>query len=201
VSEHLRKKIALRPACRDCGAFLLAFHPFIWYTNHLEGKSMTNELRREQETKSIAYSRLKRVLSELKITVPELHRRLAEKGLGVNLKSLYRLSNETSPVERLDLRVAGAICEVCSVKLSDLITFETGEENLRRLEAKKQKRLDELMALNNDGLLTPQEREELQALVREVEELSLQNARVLKRQRQLLERSQTSLEKWVRRGN
>jgi DNA-binding Xre family transcriptional regulator len=162
---------------------------------------MTNELRREQETKSIAYSRLKRVLSELKITVPELHRRLAEKGLGVNLKSLYRLSNETSPVERLDLRVAGAICEVCSVKLSDLITFETGEENLRRLEAKKQKRLDELMALNNDGLLTPQEREELQALVREVEELSLQNARVLKRQRQLLERSQTSLEKWVRRGN
>lgn len=143
---------------------------------------------------TLAYSRLKRVLSELKITVPELHRRInLSLGMKVNLKSLYRLSNETSPVERLDLRVAGAICEVCKVPLGDLITFETGEENLRRLEAKKQKRLDELMALNNDGLLTPQEREELQALVREVEELSLQNARVLKRQRQLLERSQTSL--------
>jgi phage-related protein len=83
--------------------------------------------------------------------------------------------------------VAGAICEVCSVKLNDLIIFETVVENLRRLEAKKQKRLSTLMAKNNDGLLTPQEREELQALVREVEELSLQNARVLDRQRHLLE--------------
>jgi hypothetical protein len=153
---------------------------------------MTNELRREQETKSIAYSRLKRVLSEQKITVPELHRRLAEKGLRVNLKSLYRLSNEHQPLERLDLRVAGAICEVCKVPLGDLITFEAFGENLRRLEVNKQKRLDVLMAKNNDGLLTTLEREELQALVREVEELSLANARVLKKHIEILERPQTS---------
>jgi hypothetical protein len=136
---------------------------------------------------TLAYSRLKRVLSELKITVPELHRRILGRGIRVNKKSLYRLSNELKPLSRLDLRVAGAICEVCSVKLNDLIIFETVVENLRRLEAKKQKRLSTLMAKNNDGLLTPQEREELQALVREVEELSLQNARVLDRQRHLLE--------------
>jgi len=136
---------------------------------------------------TLAYSRLKRVLSELKITVPELHRRILSRGIRVNLKSLYRLSNEHQPIERLDLRVAGAICEVCEVALSDLITFETVVENLRRLEAKKQKRLSTLMAKNNDGLLTKNEREELQALVREVEDLSLQNARVLHRQRNLLE--------------
>jgi hypothetical protein len=88
--------------------------------------------------------------------------------------------------------VAGAICEVCKVSLSDLITFETEVENLRRLEAKKQKRLDELMAKNNDGLLTQNERYDLQALVREVEELSLQNARVLQRQRNLLETRKAS---------
>lgn len=135
---------------------------------------------------TLAYSRLKRVLSELKITVPELHRRINEKGLRVNKH--YRLSNETSPLSRLDLKVAGAICEVCEVALSDLITFEMGGESLRRLPAARQKRLSELMAKNNDGLLTSAEREELQALVREVEELSLQNARVLKNQRQFLER-------------
>ena len=71
--------------------------------------------------------------------------------------------------------------------LSDLITFETVGENLKKLSAGKQKRLDVLMAKNNDGLLTKNERYELQALVREVEELSLQNARVLHRQRNLLE--------------
>jgi hypothetical protein len=141
---------------------------------------------------TLAYSQLKRVLSELKITVPELHRRILGQGLRVNLKSLYRLSNEHQPLLRLDLRVAGAICEVCDVSLSDLITFETGIENLRRLEAKKQKRLDELMAKNNDGLLTQNERYDLQALVREVEKLSLQNARVLQRQRNILETRKAS---------
>lgn len=137
---------------------------------------------------TLAYSRLKRVLSELKITVPELHRRILGQGLRVNLKSLYRLNNEHQPLFRLDLRVAGAICEVCEVALSDLITFETVGENMKKLSAGKQKQLDVLMAKNNDGLLTTNERYELQALVREVEELSLQNARVLKRQRNLLER-------------
>lgn len=137
---------------------------------------------------TLAYSQLKRVLSELKITVPELHRRILGRGLRVNLKSLYRLSNEHQPLFRLDLRVAGAICEVCSVALSDLITFETVGENLKKLSAGKQNRLDVLMGKNNDGLLSKKERDELQALVREVEELSLQNARVLQRQQNLLER-------------
>jgi hypothetical protein len=67
-----------------------------------------------------AYSRLKRVLDERKLTVPELLRRIKRAGMKVNLKSLYRLSNEHQPVEHLDLRVAGAICWVCDVPLSEL---------------------------------------------------------------------------------
>ena len=54
-----------------------------------------------------AFSRLKRVLDEQNVTVPELHRRLLRQGLRVNVKSLYRLSNDRQPLQRLDLRLQG----------------------------------------------------------------------------------------------
>jgi hypothetical protein len=130
-----------------------------------------------------AYSRLRRVLGERKMSVPDLQRRLERQGLNVNLKSLYRLSKDDQPIERLNLRVAGMICEVCRVPLSELITFEAVGDKLRRLAASKQKRLDVLMAKNNAGRLTTTERPELEALVREAEEISLSNARVLAEQR------------------
>jgi hypothetical protein len=133
-----------------------------------------------------AYSRLKRVLDERKLTVPELLRRIKRAGMKVNLKSLYRLSNEHQPVERLDLRVAGAICRVCDVPLSELITFEVPKRRLQRFSAVKQKRLDVLMAKNNEGQLTDAETEELRALVREAEEMALANAHVLAGQRRQL---------------
>ena len=126
-----------------------------------------------------AYSRLKRLLGERNITVPELQKRIQQHGMHVNLKSLYRLSREHQPLERLDLRVAGAICQVCEVPLSELITFETPKGRLHRLSAVKQKRLDTLMAKNNAGQLAGGEREELRALVREAEEMTLANARIL----------------------
>jgi hypothetical protein len=130
-----------------------------------------------------AYSRLKRLLGERKITVPELYKRIKQRGMHVNLKSLYRLSREHQPLARLDLRVAGAICQVCEVPLSELIIFETPEATLHRLSAAKQTRLDMLMAKNNEGQLTDGEREELQVLVREAEEMTLANARILAGQR------------------
>jgi hypothetical protein len=130
-----------------------------------------------------AYSRLKRLLGERKITVPELYKRIKQRGMHVNLKSLYRLSREHQPLERLDLRVAGAICQVCEVPLSELIIFETPKATLHRLSAAKQTRLDMLMAKNNEGQLTDGEREELQVLVREAEEMTLANARILAGQR------------------
>jgi hypothetical protein len=133
-----------------------------------------------------AYSRLRRVLDEQNMTVPELHRRMREQGLKINLKSLYRLSNDQQPLQRLDLRVAGAICQVFALPLSELIAFERPKRKLRRLASVKQKRLDILMAKNNEGELSSSEGEELRELVREAEEIMLDNARQLAAQRQQL---------------
>jgi len=133
-----------------------------------------------------AYSRLKRVLDEQNMTVPELHRRLLQKGFRINLKSLYRLGNDRQPLQRLDLRVAGAICQVFDLPLSELIAFQAPRRKLSRLSAAKQKRLDSLMAKSNDGTLTKAEGQELRVLVREAEEIMLDNARHLAEQRQQL---------------
>jgi hypothetical protein len=133
-----------------------------------------------------AYSCLKRVLDTQNMTVPELHRRMREQGLNINLKSLYRLSNDQQPLQRLDLRVAGAICQVFALPLSELITFENPRRKLRRLASGKQKRLDSLMARSNEGTLSRDEAQELRELVREAEEILLANARQLAEQRQQL---------------
>jgi hypothetical protein len=136
-----------------------------------------------------AFSQLKRVLDERGMSVPDLRRRLEQQGLRINLKSLYRLVNDNQPLERLNLRIAGMICQVCEVPLSRLITFEITESRLRRLSVAKQRRLDALMTGNNEGRLTPGERQELQGLVREAEEITLSNARKLARQRRSLSAS------------
>ena len=130
-----------------------------------------------------AFSQLKRVLGECKLSVPQLQRRLEQHGLSVNLKSLYRLAKADQPLERLNLRVAGMICQVCDVPLSKLIAFELTEIRLRRLSAVKQKRLDILMDKNNQRRLTSAERKELQVLIRDAEEIAVSNARKLAGQR------------------
>src|SRR5438477_6456689 len=132
-----------------------------------------------------AYSRLKSLLKQQRISVPELHRRIRTLGFHVNVKSLYRLSNDSQPVDRLDMRVAGAICQVCAVPLSDWIVFEEEAGTLRTLAAEKQTRLNTLMTKNNAGTLTDRERDELQGLVREAEEITLANARLLAHQQRL----------------
>jgi hypothetical protein len=133
-----------------------------------------------------AYSRLRRVLEDRNLTVPELHRRLQGQYQRINLKSLYRLRQDRLPLRRLDLRLAGALCQLLDVPLSDLITFEAPARKLRRLGAAKQKRLDALMARNNEGSVNRAERQELEALVREAEEIMLANARQLADHRQRL---------------
>ncbi len=133
-----------------------------------------------------AFSQLKRVLVERRLSVPQLQRRLEEHGLSVNLKSLYRLAKDDQPLERLNLRVAGMICQVCDVPLSKLIAFELAETRLRRLSTAKQSRLDALMDKNNEGLLTSGERKELKAMVRDAEEIALSNARKLAGERREL---------------
>ena len=133
-----------------------------------------------------AYSRLKRILGERNLTVQELHKRIRKGGMRVNLKSLYRLNNESHPVERLDLRVAGAICQACDTPLSELIAFEIPKAKLRHFSARKQQRLDTLMAKNNEGRLSKADKAELRTLVHEAEEMTLENSRILEKQRQRL---------------
>ena len=136
-----------------------------------------------------AYSRLKRLLKQQQLSVPELHRRMRSGGFRINIKSLYHLSDEDQPVQRLDMRVAGAICQVCAVPLSDWIVFEQDAGKLRTLASDRQERLDLLMAKNSAGQMTEAERDELRTLVREAEEITLVNARLLVEQGRRLARS------------
>ena len=131
----------------------------------------------------VAHSHLKHLLEQQRVSIPELQRKMRSQGLEVSVKSLYRLQNDRHPVERLDMRVAGAICQVCAVPLSAWIVFEAETPALHRLISEKQSRLDALMARSNAGSLTPTEREELAHLVQEAEEITLANARLLTRQR------------------
>lgn len=128
-----------------------------------------------------AYSRLKWVLQRRKITIPELLRRMEQRGLHVSPKSLYRLNNEHEPLQRLDLRVAGAICQVCEVSLSELVDFENSADELSQLPVARQDRLDSLMTKNNEGELTVAEQRELRDLVAEAEAVTLRNVRILRR--------------------
>ena len=137
-----------------------------------------------------AYSRLKHILRQQRLSIPELHRRLRNHWFQVNVKSLYRLNDDNQPLERLDMRVAGAICQICTVPLSEWIIFEEEITRLHTLAENKQTRLDTSMDKNNEGQLTETERTELQLLVREAEEIMLANARLLVAQRNQLASSQ-----------
>src|ERR1043166_7906360 len=95
----------------------------------------------------VAYSRLKNVLAEKNMAVFQLHRMLENAGFPVNIKSVYRLATD-GPLQKVDLRIAGAICKACKIQLGDLITFEKPRAQLHRLDAKSQARLDALMSKN-----------------------------------------------------
>jgi hypothetical protein len=140
----------------------------------------------EEKTMIVAYSRLQKILDEKRLSVPELHRRLQQQNHGVNIKSLYRLNDAQQPLTRLDLRVAGAICQLCDVTLADLVDFSGQGAKLAKLSADKQERLDILMDKNNQRKLNRKQQRELQDLVRETQEITLHNARVLAEQQRRL---------------
>lgn len=133
-----------------------------------------------------AYSCLDQILRRQNVTVTDLHRRMKQKGVNANLKSLYRLANPQQRLERLDLRLAGEICQTFDVQLSDLISFQPPAAQLRTLARAKQRRLEQLMDENNEGTISPEGLDELTALVREAEELTLSNTRLLAEQQRRL---------------
>ena len=125
-----------------------------------------------------AYSKLASILARRNLSVPALQRTLGKVGVPVNIKSLYRLA-EDAPLQKIDLRIAAAICKVCAVPFAELISFEKPQAQLHRLSAKAQARLDTLMARNNEGRLTAAEREEFLVLAEQAHQFSLANARLL----------------------
>ena len=125
-----------------------------------------------------AYSRLGQILARENLSVLGLQRKLEAAGVFVNVKSLYRLVEET-PLQKIDLRIAAAVCNAFGIALGDLISLEKPKARLSRLDVKTQARLDALMSKNNEGQLTASERREFAALAEQAHRMSLENARTL----------------------
>lgn len=130
-----------------------------------------------------AYSRLGKILADRQMTVADLGRRLGRRGIRLNPKTLYRLSDPTAPIERLDMAVAAEVCEALKVDLSNLVSFEASRPSLSKLAASRQRRLDALLERQSEGTLRDRERHELGQLVEEAERLTLRNAKLLARAR------------------
>lgn len=125
-----------------------------------------------------AYSQLGMILARANVSVLGLQRRLEAAGVAVNVKSLYRLA-ENEPLQKIDLRIAAAVCRTFDIALGDLISFGKPKAQLNRLDAKSEARLDVLMSRNNEGLLTVAERKEFVALAEQAHRISIENARTL----------------------
>jgi hypothetical protein len=125
-----------------------------------------------------AYSRLGLILARENLSVLGLQRKLESAGVSVNVKSLYRLVEE-APLQKIDLRIAAAVCNAFGIALGDLISLEKPKARLGRLDAKTQARLDVLMSKNNEGQLTTAERKEFAALAERAHRMSIENARTL----------------------
>ena len=126
-----------------------------------------------------AYSMLGTILARQNLSVSALQRRLAEAGVAVNIKSLYRLADDALQLRKVDMQIAGAVCRECNVGLGDLITLQKPQARLGRLDTRTQARLDELMEKNNEGKLTAAERREFDGLAERAHQISMENARTL----------------------
>lgn len=136
-----------------------------------------------------AWSRLKFLLDQQHLTTADLVRRVSDQGDRVNAKSLYRLADPEEPLEKVDMRVIGAICQALHVGIGDLLTFDEPLV-IEEYPASKQARMDGLLARHKGGEapLSSAERAELQALVEEAEAIALGNARRLANRRRRLVR-------------
>jgi hypothetical protein len=84
-------------------------------------------------TQESLWSNLGMLLAEHNMSVLALHKRLQEKGVSVNLKSLYRLA-ALQPLQKFDARIVKPICLVLGIDLSELISLEKPELNLLKLD-------------------------------------------------------------------
>jgi hypothetical protein len=133
----------------------------------------------------LAYSHLPQVLAKRHLKISELHKKLKAVGVNVNYKSLYRLTS-SAPLQKIDARIVGAICQTCAVGIQDVITFEQPKPVLQKLQEADQNRLDDLMTKHTEGKLSGEEMREFDELSEKAHELTMANARMLVTQRRAI---------------
>jgi hypothetical protein len=133
----------------------------------------------------VAYSQLPKVLAKHRLKISDLHQKLKDAGVSVNYKSLYRLI-AAHPLQKIDTRIVGAICQACGVGIQDLIGFEKPKPILAHLSNDEQKRLDDLMTRHSEETLSAEELHDFDELAEKAHQLTLTNARLLLSQRRAL---------------
>ena len=96
------------------------------------------------EVTRYAYSTLPELLTRMRLTVADVHKRLIKRGFRFDKKTLYRLASP-APLHRIDAPVMGAICAEFKVSLDDLLVWEPVKPKLHRIDAGIQERLDVLL--------------------------------------------------------
>jgi DNA-binding Xre family transcriptional regulator len=138
-----------------------------------------------------AFSRLKSVLDVQGLSAADLVRRIADQGDRINPKSVYRLADPEETLEKVDMRVIGAICQSLDVGIGDILTFEQ-PTIIEQFSAAKQGRMDGLMTRHqgvHGEALTDDELIELRTLVDEAEAVARGNARRLANRKRRLQRT------------
>jgi hypothetical protein len=138
-----------------------------------------------------AYSTFPELLEKLRLTVAEAHQRLVARGFKFDKKTLYRLASH-EPIQTISAPLVGAVCAEFKVGVEDLLVWRPPTPKLHRIDEKTQARLDVLMAKNNEGTITVPERKELTLLGDRVEQLSLDNAKMLSRHAELRKRERSA---------
>jgi phage terminase small subunit len=136
----------------------------------------------------ICISRLPILLKERQMTVLSLQRQLAQQGRIISKNTLYRLAS-WQPLKKVDLTIAGEICSLLGIGLSELFVIrrqKEGENNPLTPFSKGEKRVtftDEqkarmriLLELAREGKITPKEERELHQLVDEEWEAAIDAA-------------------------
>ncbi len=135
-------------------------------------------------TRQCLWSNLGMLLAERNMSVLALHKRLQDKDVSVNLKSLYRLAG-SQPLQKFDARIVKPICLILGIDLSELIPLEKPKLSLLKLDAATQARITNLLDKSNQGTISKRERTDLEHLVEKAEKISLHNARALVEYRRL----------------
>lgn len=128
-------------------------------------------------------SSLSDLLQERRMNLSDLQRVLKQRGRTLDRKRLRELQNLNTVAGKLNVEIIIEVCDALGVKVGDLLQVEKAgtETQLRRIASyrfppTKQRRMDELLDKGNAGLLTARDRKELDELIEEFEERTLQKA-------------------------